>query len=382
MQNYVLPENDILLLHQLRILEWFATQNALPNDKIPLKNKSTPDIKAVPELWNLTLGTTLYAWQEDCIKKWFNGRRGTVKVVTGAGKTILALAIMQKLQNDIESELHVAIVVPTIVLMNQWYDELLTHGNLPVDSIGRLGGNYTDDFSSGKKVLISVLASAQRKLPAIVSSSNVGSNLLLVVDECHRSGAEIMSRIFETKRQFNLGLSATPEREEEEMESLIPYDKTLLGNELGPIIYELNLAEALGLGIIPPFKVIHYGISMNPNERIQYEKLSREITDLEKELRGTQRKGKGSSSPFYRWVRTIAARDKSSVGELAGAFMNKVRRRKELLYKIESRGEAVEQIVAFDSFRSYEHLSWCLTFFHQFGGSRHGFFPGNDNACR
>jgi superfamily II DNA or RNA helicase len=37
----------------------------------------------------LTMGIKLYDWQRASIDRWFEQRRGTIKVVTGAGKTIL-----------------------------------------------------------------------------------------------------------------------------------------------------------------------------------------------------------------------------------------------------------------------------------------------------
>ncbi|MGZ6617935.1 MAG: DEAD/DEAH box helicase family protein [Solirubrobacteraceae bacterium] len=63
------------------------------------------------------------------------GRRGTIKVVTGAGKTLLALAIAERLQRE-DPDLRAAVVVPTIVLMEQWYATLRERSNLPDGSVG------------------------------------------------------------------------------------------------------------------------------------------------------------------------------------------------------------------------------------------------------
>jgi superfamily II DNA or RNA helicase len=71
----------------------------------------------------LIQGIDPYPWQKECIRRWFDNKyRGTVKVVTGGGKTLLALAAIQQLQNTVQPDLYVVIVVPTIVLMHQWYD--------------------------------------------------------------------------------------------------------------------------------------------------------------------------------------------------------------------------------------------------------------------
>ena len=67
-------------------------------------------------------------------------------MVTGAGKTLLALFIAELLQNTEDKDLRLVIIVPTIVLMHQWYDAILEHGNVPAEAIGRLGGGYDEGF--------------------------------------------------------------------------------------------------------------------------------------------------------------------------------------------------------------------------------------------
>ncbi|GAI75126.1 unnamed protein product, partial [marine sediment metagenome] len=100
--------------------------------------------------------------------------------------------------------------------------------------------------------------SAAMKLPSI-TEEKLGSKLLLVVDECHRAGASEMRKVFKVNRKYELGLSATPEREdsEEEKNGIIfngNYNDSLLGREIGPLIYEMTLKQAfdvLFLRIIP-----------------------------------------------------------------------------------------------------------------------------------
>ncbi len=56
------------------------------------------------------------------------------------------MVIAERLQNDTDPDLRLAIVVPTIVLLHQWYDAFREHGNLPLEAVGRLGGGYSDDL--------------------------------------------------------------------------------------------------------------------------------------------------------------------------------------------------------------------------------------------
>jgi len=142
----VLTDGGRLLLHQLRLLEWLATQTS--TERPPEESEAPPPVLKLSDLsqpWRLIPGITLSKWQIECRDAWFaHGKKGTVKVVTGAGKTILALAIAEKLHNEHCPELRVAVVVPTIVLMNQWYEEIVGKSNLPTSAVGRLGGGFQD----------------------------------------------------------------------------------------------------------------------------------------------------------------------------------------------------------------------------------------------
>lgn len=338
--NAVFTEKERLLIHQLRLLEWLSTRY---DGKTTVVADAASVTVQVPQLWQLTKDITLYPWQELCIKRWLEANcKGTVKVVTGGGKTLLALALAEELQNTSAPELCVAIVVPTIVLMHQWYEELLDRGNIPPEAIGRLGGGYKDDFSEGRRILISVLATACKELPKIVEQSNVGDKLLLVADECHRFGAKEMSQIFATKRAYSLGLSATPERDDEADDSATSFDESLLGKELGAIIYDFTLKEALELGIVPSFSIHHYGLSLLPEERHKYDRLSRSISEAQSELKNSM--GKSSNVNFFQWVRGTAQRG-GPLQHRAIQFIGDTSRRKELVYGMASRITAVEELI-------------------------------------
>jgi len=338
-----------LLLHQLRTLEWLAAQ--IPAAQ-PAEAKEQPDrqprLSDLSEDWSLTPGVQLSNWQVECREAWFHGRkRGTVKVVTGAGKTILALAIAEKLHNEHCRDLRVAVVVPTIVLMNQWYDQLVGKSNLPDWAVGRLGGGFGDSFSGGCRFLIAVLDSAKSKLPQMVKEEGLGDRLLLIADECHRAGAPLMSRVLMTPRAFSLGLSATPERAEMEDEAANKgqFAESLLGKQLGGVIYELTLAKALRMGIVPPYSIRHYGLELTPFERDKYERLSRSISDSRTELQQQAPARTASSGGFFRWVQRVAASGASELSSTAARFLADTSERKALLYGAEARFEAVRRLL-------------------------------------
>jgi len=337
-----------LQLQQLRQARfWFDKASAARADR-EIAAEAAPI--ELPARWELTRGVALHDWQERCVDAWFaNERKGIIKVVTGAGKTILALGIAERLQRETIPDLRVAIVVPTIVLLDQWHDEILARSNLPPGAIGRVGGGYTDAFSAQIRILICVLNSASTRLEGEVTRAGAAESLLLIVDECHRAGSAEMKRVFRTKRACSLGLSATPERDDEasgEGEGDAPksdddvapaFEETVLGRELGPVIFEMSYAEAIARGVLPPFKIIHYGLSLRPDEEQKYERMSREIGDLRSSLERHGRRG----LELIRWCRSKGAAGNAQASRLLGLTAE----RKRLLYGMSERLAAVSKII-------------------------------------
>ena len=89
---------------------------------------------------------TLYAWQEECLDAWQqNDSRGIIQVVTGGGKTILALAAAQRLQQRLNGKLQVKIIVPKQFMVAQWTASLLNYKEtfgIEKEDIG----NYVSDI--------------------------------------------------------------------------------------------------------------------------------------------------------------------------------------------------------------------------------------------
>ncbi|PKK89038.1 MAG: hypothetical protein CVV64_16255 [Candidatus Wallbacteria bacterium HGW-Wallbacteria-1] len=331
-----------LQYQQLKILKWYdqwsENQSSNPDTITPVKNVSQGSL-AIPDKWNLTGDIQPYFWQNDAYQKWIkNGNKGTVKVVTGAGKTFFALGLIEKFQ-CLQNDLHVAIVVPTIVLMNQWFEEITAHGNILETNVGRLGGGYHDGFENNVRILITVLASASDKLADTVNAGDVGNSLLLIVDESHRAGADKRSSIFDTPRIASLGLSATPEREDSDQQGNQKYDESHLGRELGKIIHELTYADALALNIIPPFTIEHYGILMSLKERGTYDSLTRYIRNLKKELEYCAPR----NMDFWVWIRKESKKDKGN--SAAQKLEKNLSKRKGLLYSLPGRSKALKALI-------------------------------------
>ena len=210
----------------------------------------------------------LYEWQEQALRNWkANDYRGIANAVTGAGKSRLALAAIRDL---VEEGGKCVVVVPTVVLLNQWSQLVAT--SLPTIRVGRAGNGHEDDLHN-HEVLITTVATARQRhfdLPAGVTG-------LLVADECHRTASEMNKFSLDDRFTRRLGLSATHERADGAHESvLMPYfDK---------IIYELGYADAIRAGVVAQVRVGFVGVDFTAEEAERYAVLVRQLSKLRKTL--------------------------------------------------------------------------------------------------
>jgi len=329
-------------------------------------------ISLIPEKWRLLPeDVTLYDWQKECLPIWLPQGCGTVKVATGGGKTLFALAAAQALQNDQQPNLRLVIVVPTIPLMFQWRDEIYK-GNIPKSAIGLMGGGQEMPPISSIRILICVLNSARVHLPKLVRQAGWSDRMLLVVDECHRSAASQARNIFDSKPRYTLGLSATPEPdlENSDVPTNSAYESSIVGKSLGPIIYDFSLNQSLAAGLLTPFEVWHIGLPLTPPESMEHTRLSLEITDLRKKLQTIHTKSH-SKQNFLAWCQSQAKRAGPSAGE-AERFIGLANQRKRLLYHAKARTEGAigilneslidkdsRAIVFHESIEEIEHLFLC-----------------------
>ena len=90
-----------------------------------------------------TRGFELVDWQRSGVEAWRRGVdgepfRGTLEVVTGGGKTLIALSCAA-LAFETSPDLRVVVVVPTEALARQWRDAVERYTTVPTAQIGLLG---------------------------------------------------------------------------------------------------------------------------------------------------------------------------------------------------------------------------------------------------
>src|SRR5262249_49412000 len=147
----------------------------------------------------------------------------------GTGKTHLAIMAIQRVSRP------TIVLTPTIDLLNQWYDELLSAFEVPV---GLMGGGYYEI----KPLTVTTYDSAYIHL------DRWGNRFgLIVFDECHHlPGPTYAMAATGSIAPFRLGLTATPERGDGQ-ESLLP-------ELIGPIVYRREIKQLTG-NILAPYKI-------------------------------------------------------------------------------------------------------------------------------
>ena len=244
-------------------------------------------------LYNFPEKFSPFPWQSQAVDKWIKGSKnnspysGIVSVVTGAGKTVMALlAIKEYVKRYPNSK--ISIIVPTRVLMYQWARELSKYLAISSDLIGFRGDGFKDSFVE-KKFLILIINSAVQDnfLKNDTSKINKEINHLLIADECHRYTGEIFQNVFNCRKEATLGLSATPIGEDEltHIENDTDSDSSILIRELGNIFYELNYRTALKDGLISEFTVNYIGVDLTQNERVNYDTLTKKLAKVLEKLR-------------------------------------------------------------------------------------------------
>ena len=244
-----------------------------------LEDNTRPDY-AFPESFEL------YDWQSEASAAWFASdgeyqpKQGIAQVVTGAGKTIMALDVLRKWLGG-DSDRVATVIVPTKVLMQQWLVELVSTLNVPVNDVGWAGAGHKDDFDDCR-VLVSIVNSAVQNDYLKTSLQEAGKpEHLLIADECHRYTGDKFSNVFDYPRSASLGLSATAvSRGKSERTA----DDELLLNELGNIYYELTYDEGIQRNLIPEFSIKYIGFDLAPQERNQYRRLSENVSAAVKDI--------------------------------------------------------------------------------------------------
>lgn len=219
-------------------------------------------------------------YQRQAVANWLRHRgRGTLKMATGSGKTITALAIACELYRQIGLQVFL-VICPYRHLVTQWARECQRFHLKPILAFESVH-NWQNQLAGQ---LYSVLAQQQPFLTVITTNSTFISEsfqsqlkffpdrTLIVGDEVHNLGSPRLEACLPHYLGLRLGLSATPERyfDQEGTDSLLNY----FGGILQP---EFTLKDAIAKGALVPYEYYPIFVELTPSETLVYRKLTQRI---------------------------------------------------------------------------------------------------------
>ncbi len=222
----------------------------------------------------------LRQYQQQAVANWFaNKGRGTLKMATGSGKTITALAIACELYQKINLQV-LLVVCPYRHLVTQWNRECQKFGLKPILAFE----NVNIWQSQLSTALYNVRSGNQRFLTVITTNSTLmGDGLqsqlkyfpdktLIVGDEAHNLGAPRLEQSLPRRVGLRLALSATPERYFDEQGT------QFLFNYFGPVLQpELTLADAIQQKALVHYLYYPILVDLTEAESYAYARLTKRI---------------------------------------------------------------------------------------------------------
>ena len=215
-----------------------------------------------------------WAHQDDAIDAFLEKKNGILAMATGTGKTVTAIRIIQKLFLDAAIE-RVIITMYGNDLLDQWDKEI---NKWILDKTRHK--HYGDNKGMQRFLLVpddaillvsregEQLANLLKKLEASVKTAH--QKTLLIFDEVHGAGSNSIVQSLSGKimqYKYRLGLSATPEREYDEV------GNDFIETEIGPVIYEFSLENAIKKGILCEFNYHPLDYELSDEEKQKKSKI-------------------------------------------------------------------------------------------------------------
>ncbi|MBO3462880.1 DNA phosphorothioation system restriction enzyme [Aetokthonos hydrillicola Thurmond2011] len=250
--------------------------------KIPFvgESKGTYNYQPLPGCPKMPLSLQLRGYQRQAINNWFaNNGRGTLKMATGSGKTVTALAIACELYKQIKLQV-LLVVCPYRHLVTQWARECEKFNLQPILAFENLH-NWQSQLSTQ---LYNLASGSQTFLTIITTNSTligVGfqsqlkyfpEKTLIIGDEAHNLGAPKLEESLPRGIGLRLALSATPERyfDESGTQSLFDY----FGSVLQP---EFTLKDAINQGALVHYLYHPILVELTEAESHAYNKITEKI---------------------------------------------------------------------------------------------------------
>jgi superfamily II DNA or RNA helicase len=152
---------------------------------------------------NVTFTGVLRDRQPDAVAKILKHEEGVLCAGTAFGKTVAAAFVIAARRTN------TLVLVHRAQLLDQWRERLAAFLDLPIDSIGQIGGGKAKQTGI---IDVAVIQSLYRKGEVKDLVADYGH---IVVDECHHLSAVSFEQVMRrTRARFVTGLTATPVRKD------------------------------------------------------------------------------------------------------------------------------------------------------------------------
>ena len=231
------------------------------------------------------------AYQKQAYENWKNnGQKGLFAMATGTGKTLTSLNCLL----NIYQKFHfykALILVPTITLVDQWEEECERFHFRHIIKVSSKNPNWKseidaiklkEDFSISNEepsfVIIATYASFAREpifQELVGFSKKTCRQMLLIADEAHNMGSgRILDRLGGVKFLRRIGLSATPERQFDDVGNRAIMD--FFGCQNG-YTFEYSMQEAIDNGFLCRYKYYPHLVRLNDSEMTEYLRISLQL---------------------------------------------------------------------------------------------------------
>ncbi|BAB76608.1 DNA phosphorothioation system restriction enzyme [Anabaena sp. FACHB-709] len=250
--------------------------------KLPFVRESQGSYQTqpLPGCPRMPLSVQLRQYQRQAMTNWFaNNGRGTLKMATGSGKTITALAITCELYQQISLQV-LLVVCPYRHLVTQWARECEKFNLQPILAFENLRSWQSQlstqlyNLRSGSQGFVTVITTNSTLIGDGFQSQlkYFPAKTLIIGDEAHNLGAPKLEESLPRRVGLRLALSATPERyfDDGGTQSLFDY--------FGPVLQpEFTLRDAIAQGALVHYLYYPILVELTEAESIAYLKLTKRI---------------------------------------------------------------------------------------------------------
>ena len=245
-----------------RNLKIFTIPQAVKNKIFELRTPDRP--------YSLPTGSSKWVHQDIAVKTFLEKEHGILAMATGTGKTITAMKIINKLFDSGKIR-RVVITMYGNDLLDQWAIQIRENYKNKQINYHYASQKMMKDFVMHPDDSILILSRDSRNLSRLLDlfdrlPGDYRNDTLFVFDEVHGAGSNTFVENLSGRLspyRYRLGLSATPEREYDEV------GNDFLLNEIGEVIFEFTLQDAIQKGILCEFNYIPLPYVLTEEEKLK-----------------------------------------------------------------------------------------------------------------